>query len=221
MFGMAEFPQWTPTQQRDLMLAKRAAAGDVAAFEVVVSELRPRLCHHVGRYIPASMRRVIDGDDIVQEASVIAARRVRDFIPETPNSFYRWMAAIALSCLRDNLKRYRAAKRGGGAHAVERLRGGVEESSIRVWNLLVGQDPTPSRVVRGHEASKAVLDAIGTLPEHYRQAVWLVHIEQRTVADAAARMGKSERAVHGLCRRGLKLLQEQLVSMSRYMSTKG
>ena len=211
--------KWTETQQRDLTLAKRAAKGDLPAFEVLISEIRPRLCDHIARYIPASMRRLIDGDDIIQEASVIAARRIRDFVPEVPNSFYRWMAAIALSCLRDNLKRYRAAKRGGQRHAVAQVRPGIEESSIQVWNLLVGADQTPSRVVRGHEASQAVLDALSALPERYRQAVWMVHIEQRTVADAAARMGKSERAVHGLCRRGLKLLQEQLVSMSRFIST--
>ncbi len=211
--------QWTETQRRDLSLAKRAAGGDVPAFEVLISEIRPRLCDHIARYIPASMRRLIDGDDMIQEACVIATRRIRDFVPETPNSFYRWMAAIALSCLRDSLKRYRAAKRGGKAHAVGRIRGGIEESSIQVWNLLVGSDQTPSRVVRGHEASRAVLDAVGKLPEHYRQAVWMIHIEQRSVADAASRMGKSERAVHGLCRRGLKLLQEQLVSMSRFIST--
>ena len=211
--------QWTETQRRDLSLAKRAATGDIPAFEVLISEIRPPLCDHIARYIPASMRRLIDGDDLIQEACVIATRRIRDFVPETPRSFYRWMAAIALSCLRDNIKRYRAAKRGGKGHAVERVRPGIEESSIQVWNMLAGPDQTPSRVVRGSEASRAVLDAIAKLPEHYRQAVWMVHIEQRTVADAAARLGKSERAIHGLCRRGLKLLQEQLVSMSRYITT--
>ena len=54
--------------------------------------------------------------------------------------------------------------------------------------------------------------AMADLPERYRQAVWMVHIEGLAVRDVAAKLERSDRAVHGLCRRGLKLLQEQLES---------
>ena len=42
------------------------------------------------------------------------------------------------------------------------------------------------------------ITALQTLPEHYRQAVGLVCLEGRPVAEAAALMGKTQRAVHGL-----------------------
>ena len=41
------------------------------------------------------------------------------------------------------------------------------------------------------------------------------------VKNAAAEMGKSERAVHGLCRRGMSLLRDRLGSATRFLTSSG
>ena len=55
----------------------------------------------------------------------------------------------------------------------------------------------------------------------YRKALRLVHIEGRSVAYAAQQMGRTERAIHGLCRRGLKLMQQCMAGASNYFSSTG
>lgn len=84
--------------------------------------------------------------------------------------------------------------------------------------MAVGTSDTPSRSVSKREAVHAVNEALAAIAPDYRQAISLVHIEGLPVRDAAERMGKTERAVHGLCRRGMKQLQQQLGTASRFLS---
>jgi RNA polymerase sigma-70 factor (ECF subfamily) len=49
--------------------------------------------------------------------------------------------------------------------------------------------------------------AIEALPEDQRQAVVLHHLQGHSAADIAARLGRTEVAVAGLLRRGLKKLR--------------
>jgi len=83
--------------------------------------------------------------------------------------------------------------------------------------MVAGTQTTPSRVMARGEAVQALHAALHLLPEHYREAIWLVHIEGTPVKEAAAKLQRSERAIHGLCRRGLKLLQAELKSLTRYI----
>ncbi|MCH8806978.1 MAG: hypothetical protein IH986_12925 [Planctomycetes bacterium] len=92
---------------------------------------------------------------------------------------------------------------------------------IGLLDLLAGPGRTPSRCVARVEALRAVQSALDRLPEHYRQAILLVRIEGRPVAEVAAEMGRTERAVHGLTRRGLELLRDRLGDSSAYLSSSG
>ncbi len=62
---------------------------------------------------------------------------------------------------------------------------------------------------------------MASLPRHYRQVLQLVHLEGLRVGEAAAVMGTTDRAVHGLCRRALKQLETQLGHISKYLSSSG
>ena len=76
-----------------------------------------------------------------------------------------------------------------------------------------GKDPaTPAAAIMwGALPRQRVVEApLAELPEHYRRAIWLIHIEGCSVRSAAESMGRTDRAIHGLCRRGLGLLQEKL-----------
>ena len=178
-----------------------------------------RLCERLLRRIPADLRSILDPEDVLQESHVEVFRRIESFQPHGPGSFHRWTAAIALSRLRNNIKKYRAAKRGGGRRAVQPLPRNLEDSVVGLFNMVAAPGETPSRIVAKREAVDAVQSGLKDLPEQYRRAIWLVHIEGQSVKDAAAAMGRSERAIHGLCRRGLKLLEGQLGNASRFLSS--
>ena len=203
----------------ELALLRRAIDGDSAALKLVLLDLHPRLCSYLTRRIPADLRPALDAEDVVQETYAQIFRRIRDFDLRGSASFQRWVYTIALHQFRHAISRGRAAKRGGGARALTPPRRSREESCVALLELLAGPGRTPSRCVARQEAVLAVEAALTELPEHYRQALWLIHIQGWTVAMAAAEMGRTERALHGLCRRGLKLLRDRLGSRSRYLSS--
>jgi len=199
----------------------RARAGDEVALTVLLTRSRRRVHAFVARRIPADLARVIDADDILQMAHVEAYRGIDSFEPRGADSFERWLSTIAIRKLRDAIKAHRARKRGGG-RALIPLNGAIpEDSVIGLIEMLAGPERTPSRVVARGEAVAAMQRAMQSLPEHYRQAIWLVHIDGRPVAKAAELMGRTERAIHGLTRRGMELLRENLGDPAAYLSSSG
>lgn len=207
------------TREPDLLL--RAIDGDTVALKLLLTESHGPLCERISRRVFGDLQRVVDVEDIVQEAHVEVFRRIRSFEPRGPGSFSRWLTAIAINRLRNAIKRHRAAKRGGGRIARSPSDRRIEDSTIALLSALRSPEKTPSRCVARREAVDAVHSALDELPEHYRRAVWLVHIEGRSVRETASQMGRTERAIHGLCRRGLKLLETRLQSSSRFLSSTG
>lgn len=206
---------------READLVRRAAAGDSVAAALLLKDSRDRLCRYLGRKVPGDLRGTMDAADIVQEAHVEVFRHLDRFESRGPDSFYRWVATIALRKLRAAIKQRRTAKRGGGRTPAAPARRDIDSSMIALLDDLAAPGRTPSRVVARAEALEAVKAALETLPERNREAIWGVHIEERPVADVAERMGVTDRAVHGLCRRGLKLLRERLGTASKFLSSSG
>lgn len=60
------------------------------------------------------------------------------------------------------------------------------------------------------ELVHSVQTALSELPTRNQQAIWLIHFECETAQQAAVKMGCTERAIHGLCRRGLEILGARL-----------
>ena len=202
-------------------LVARAVKGDTVALKLLLTESHRHLREYVSPKIPASLSRILDAEDIVQDAHVEVFRRIGAFRPRGAGSFFRWVAAIAVSRLRNRIKQERTLKRGGPGFARRPMTQRFEDSTIALLDVLAGPGKTPSRSVARREAVDAVQAAITDLPERNRKAVWLVHIEGRSTAEAGAEMGCTKRAVQGLCRRGLKLLQERLESASDFLSSSG
>lgn len=207
-----------PSGDVRLGLVRRAVEGDELALSALLAESRSRLLYLVSCRIPADLKPAIEADDIVQQAHVEIFRRIKSLRNQNVESFDRWMSTILLRQLLSTLRELRALKRGGG-----RVRFGgdrrLEDSSVALWNSLVGPGKTPSRVVARREAALAVHSALEGLPAHYRKAIWSVHIKGCPVREVACELGKTERAVHALCRRGLARMRRQLRSASKFFSS--
>ena len=82
--------------------------------------------------------------------------------------------------------------------------------------LLSAGSHTPSRSAARHEEVAAVHKAFEALPDNYRQAVQLRLFEGKSLAETAADMGCSPRAVQGLVDRARKKMRAALGSFSLY-----
>jgi RNA polymerase sigma factor (sigma-70 family) len=209
------------SNDRESALVVRAAEGDPVALKLLLTKTRARLRAYISVQIPADVARVVDPEDIVQDTHGEVFRRIRTFESRGEDSFFRFTAAVAVNRLRNLIKSHRALKRGGGRAQASPRKKNIDDSSVDLFALLSGHGHTPSRSVARGEAIGAVQVALADLPEHYRQAIKLVHIEGKPVREVALAMGRTERAIHGLCRRALKMMQGQLGTESKFFSSPG
>lgn len=201
-------------------LVVRAAGGDEVALQILLADSRAQVCRYIAQRIPNDLCGHIDAEDIVQESHIEVFRRVHGFDDRGPRSFDRWVTAIAISRLRNTVRFFRAVKRGGDTNAAHAV-AGYEDSTIALLDLHAGPGRTPSRCIARVEAVDAVETAMAQLPQRYQQALRLVHLQGLPVSDVARQLGRTERAVHGLCRRGLEMLRNHLESATNYLSSRG
>lgn len=202
-------------------IIQRAVRGDAVALTLLLTRSRRDVCAYIARHIPADLRGSLDADDVIQDAHAEAFRHIGQFEPRGADSFDRWVKTIALRKLRDALKMRRADKRGGGNVQVHGAPAGLGDSVAMLLDLMAGSEQTPSRCVAGFEAVEALRTAMDLLPEDQREAVNLVYIDGMSVHDAAARMNRTERAIHNLCYKAKTKLRELLETQSRFLSGKG
>jgi RNA polymerase sigma-70 factor (ECF subfamily) len=197
-------------------LVQRAVAGNRAALDGLLAAYYPRLAAHVAPKLPRDLRGTLAVEDVLQEAYLDAFQSIASAKADNGKSFYSWLVSIVEHRLLDLIRAARAAKRGGGWGPLD----AQSASMVGMLEQIAVTSRTPSVSAAGHEAVSAVQAALELLPADYREALRLRHIEGLAVADVAARMGRTERAVQMLCHRALKQLATVMGSASRFLSRK-
>ncbi len=87
------------------------------------------------------------------------------------------------------------------------------------WDLLDhlhADSGTPSRAVRRQEALSALVASLADLSESHRQVIELRFLKGLSVAEVAARLGKSEAAVIALTKRALEALRQSMDQLGEF-----
>ena len=182
---------------------RRAAAGDRAAFDVLVRKYQAQA-------VAVSYRLLGNRDDaveIVQDAFLKAYKSLATL--ERPGAFGGWLMRI-VSNLSLNRRRGRSLRRGASLDDDDGNPIDAAGATTSTGESLQAGALDPSRSAMGHELGEALRDALGELPEKQRLAILMFTVEQMPQRDVAAALGCSVEAVKWHVFQGRKRLRERL-----------
>jgi RNA polymerase sigma-70 factor (ECF subfamily) len=152
------------------------------------------------------MRKVLESSDLVQDTLMKAHERRAQLRGHSDAEIAGWLRTILANTLADAVRKY--TRQQGNQHVS--LEAAVERSSARLEAWLAAEAPTPREQALKNEELLRLADALGALPDDQRAALELHHLQGCSVPAICQVMGKSNAAVAGLLRRGLKKLRELL-----------
>jgi RNA polymerase sigma-70 factor (ECF subfamily) len=173
-------------EERELL--DRARSGETAAFDALCKAHRARLWRVVASVAGPSER-----DDLAQETIIRAYRSLPSYRGEAP--FAAWLCRIAVNAAHDYQK---SAWR-------RRI-----VSMLEIGEIDSGSCETPHDVAVRREMQRNVRQAVASLSEGQRVAIWLHYFEGFTVAEIARLEQSSESTIRSRVQTGLKRLAPPL-----------
>jgi RNA polymerase sigma factor (sigma-70 family) len=157
--------------QSDERLVELARDGSEPAFEAIVQRYRGPLHHYSARIAPRS-----SVDDIVQHAFISAYRRIQDNGCEL--TLKPWLFRVAHNAALDALRR-----EARGFEELDESMDGVER---------------PDQALERKESLRALVSALGGLPERQRSAILLRELEGRSYQEIERELGLAGGALRQL-----------------------
>ncbi len=201
----------------DLQLAQRAIGGEEAALRCLLLRHHDALLRMIRGSFPADLRSVADPEDVLQVTMAEVADRLGDFQPQTAEAVGAWFRKIAQRNLTDLVRFHRAAKRGGRVHRTDKPSVSQPDENVCL-SLIFEHSLTPSRAVAAQEAVAALQVALEQLPADYQTVIRLRYFEEKSLADTAALLNRTEDAVRGLSYRAITQLRQIMGRFSTYFS---
>ena len=195
-----------PAADSTVSLIVAARDGRREALGTLLDRYQGYLLMLAHRYLSDQLRRRVDPSDIVQITCLEIQRDLPKFRGETTAEFVAWMRGMLKNNVASAVTRHITTQKRSLRR--EARPASPTASSAGDWIAgLPGGKTTPSGVAVRGEAVAKLLEALHELPETQAEAIRLRYMEGLPLAEIVDRMGKSDTAVAGLLKRGLKKLR--------------
>jgi RNA polymerase sigma-70 factor (ECF subfamily) len=187
----------TDADTHDRADMERLAAGHDAAL----NDLMKRHTAPVFHFLCRMLGNEDDANDLAQETFVRVYRSRESF--RTNEKFTTWLYTIAANLARNHF-RWRSR------HPNVSLEAASENTEQTLGSTLPANDPAPSDQALAAERAAAVRNAVHELPEDLREAIVLCEWEEHSVAEAAAILESTPKAVESRLYRARQQLRKRL-----------
>jgi RNA polymerase sigma-70 factor, ECF subfamily len=186
-----------------------ARAGDGSALGVLLERYRNYLSLLARVQIGRKMQGKLDVADLVQETFLDVHRGIGQFRGGSEAQFLAWLRQILVGILANQVRRYFGTKRRD-VRLERQLQDDLERSSSALGAELIAAQSSPSAQASRREQAVLLADAIGELPEDYREVIILRQLEGMSFPQVAETMGRTEDSVKNLWARALARLRRSL-----------
>ncbi|WP_088143176.1 RNA polymerase sigma factor [Achromobacter xylosoxidans] len=185
----------TPAEDDDLALARRIAAGEQAAFELMMRRHNRRLY----RLARATLRNDADAEDALQEAYLAAYRSMDRFRGES--TLFTWLSRLLLNECYGRLRKH--SRRVALFPIADDIENEVDAMTINDFN--------PPYHAAARAELRGLLEArLDALPVSFRTVFVLRSVEELSVEETAHCLGIPEATVRSRHFRANALLREAL-----------
>ncbi len=151
----------------------------------------------------------VDPSDLVQETFLEAHRDFPRFRGRSELELLGWLRQILTRNLANAIRRYYGTQ-ARDLNLERELTREFDESWRMLDGGLVAQQSSPSQQASRRERAVLLANALQHLPDDYREAIVLRHLEALSFPDVARRMGRTEDSVKKLWARALARLRRAL-----------
>lgn len=192
-------------------LVRSAAAGDAAASEALFSRYRERLKRMVHLRLNRQLQGRVDDSDVVQEASLDAARRLSEYAQDPQLPFFLWLRHLTGAKLLEVHRRHLGAQMRDASQEISLYHGALPEAnSVSLAAQLLGTMTSPSQQAIRAETRIYVQEALNAMDPLDREILALKHFEQLSLSEIGQVVGLSKGAAGSRYLRAIKRLKNTL-----------
>jgi RNA polymerase sigma-70 factor (ECF subfamily) len=200
----------TETEQLDLLI-RRAAGGDDQSLSQLFGLHHDRLLKTIRLRMDRRLRGRVDAEDVLQEAYLEAAKRLREYAADPPASFYLWLRGLAGTKLIDAMRHHLGVqKRDAGMEVTLYRRPLPEATSVSLAAQLLGRLTSPSLAAVRAEMQVKVQEVLNDMDPVDREVLVLRHFEHLTNTETAELLGVKKSAASKRYILAIKRLKEVL-----------